>query len=97
MDVGGSEITSTSQDLVQEVETVAPSGVPIPTWTWLVPVVLAAAIGAMAFCRWFLLLWLHRNQGLDPSDESLYLATAAAPTATVSRFSDFGFYTHLLT
>lgn len=50
----------------------------------------------MSCGRWIVAIATHRNQGLDPSDEAYYLASASNPGTAVARQSNFGFYVHLL-
>lgn len=66
------------------------------TWGLAVAVVLTTAVAATALVRWVAALVAHRSQGLDPSDEALYLIAARDPDAAVARPSNFGHYLHLL-
>ncbi len=57
---------------------------------------VALLVCALSAARWIAALITHRDQGLDPSDESLYLISALRPGGSVARLSNFGYYLHLL-
>lgn len=56
----------------------------------------AVVFAVAGLLRWAITIFIHRNQGLDPSDEASYLISSTTPGSAVAIATNYGHYTHLL-